>query len=192
MPLFSLSYCCRQQMPMFADIRYITFTRQTWLQNRFPCHVGLLAELCSNPEASYLQQTLTIVWDHLRFTRGFRASSWPPHTFSRGLCTLRQRAQVSACRRQLQPGLGLTRLWDWGKEEKGKDRGPEKHENSQTWHSSKQATRFQGQGTGTSFTQSLFHFGSTFSTQKRMSTQTAFPEPQLHAPCQVNCSAYIT
>lgn len=72
----------RQQMPMFGDIRYITFTRQTWLQDRFPCHVGLLAELCSNPEAYHLQQTLTIVWGHLLFTSGFRASSWPLHTFS--------------------------------------------------------------------------------------------------------------
>lgn len=69
-------------MPMCGDIRYITFTRQTWLQDRFPCHVGLLAELCSNPEAYHLQQTLTIVWDHLLFAGGFRASSWPPHTFS--------------------------------------------------------------------------------------------------------------
>lgn len=75
----------RQQMPMFGDIRYITFTRQTWLQDRFPCHVGLLAELCSNPEAYHLQQTLTIVWDHLLFTSGFRASSWPLHTFSSGV-----------------------------------------------------------------------------------------------------------
>lgn len=77
----------RQQMPMFGDIRYITLSRQIWLQDRFPCHVGLLAELCSNPEAYHLQQTLTIVWDHLLFTSGFRASSWPPHTFFKGLLT---------------------------------------------------------------------------------------------------------
>lgn len=75
----------RQQMPMFGDIRYITFTRQTWLQDRFPCHVGLLAELCSNPAAYHLQQTLTIVWDHLLFTSGFRASSWPLRTFFKGV-----------------------------------------------------------------------------------------------------------
>lgn len=75
----------RQQMPMSGDIRYTTFTRQTWLQDRLPCHVGLLAELCSNPEAYHLQQTLTIVWDHLLFTSGFRASSWPLHTFSSGV-----------------------------------------------------------------------------------------------------------
>lgn len=74
----------RQQMPVFGDIRYITFTRQTWLRDRFPCHVGLLAELCSNPEAYHLQQTLTIVWNHLLFTSEFRASSWPLHTFSMG------------------------------------------------------------------------------------------------------------
>lgn len=74
----------RQQMPRFGDVRCIASARQTWLQDRFPCHVGLLAELCSNPEAYRLQQTLTIVWGHLPFTSEFRASSWPPHTFSRG------------------------------------------------------------------------------------------------------------
>lgn len=63
----------RQQMPMFGDIRYITFTRQTWLQDRFPCHVGLLAELCSNPEAYHLQQTLTIVWDRSSWIVWFQA-----------------------------------------------------------------------------------------------------------------------
>lgn len=74
----------RQQMPRFGDARCIASAQQTWLRDRFPCHVGLLAELCSNPEAYRLQQTLTIVWGHLPFTSEFRASSWPPHTFSRG------------------------------------------------------------------------------------------------------------
>lgn len=60
----------RLQMPTLGDICYITLTRQTWLRDRFPCHVGLLAELCSNPEAYHLQQTLTIVWDHLLFPAG--------------------------------------------------------------------------------------------------------------------------
>lgn len=69
----------RLQMPALGDIRDITLTRQTWLRDRFPCHVGLLAELCSNPEAYHLQQTLTIVWDHLLFPAGSGQV--------RGLCT---------------------------------------------------------------------------------------------------------
>lgn len=69
----------RLQMPALGDIRDITLTRQTWLRDRFPCHVGLLAELCSNPEAYHLQQTLTIVWDHLLFPTGSGQV--------RGLCT---------------------------------------------------------------------------------------------------------
>lgn len=69
----------RLQMPTLGDIRDITLTRQTWLRDRFPCHVGLLAELCSNPEAYHLQQTLTIVWDHLLFPAGSGQV--------RGLCT---------------------------------------------------------------------------------------------------------
>lgn len=67
------------QMPALGDTRDIALTRQTWLRDRFPCHVGLLAELCSNPEAYHLQQTLTIVWDHLLFPAGSGQV--------RGLCT---------------------------------------------------------------------------------------------------------
>lgn len=67
----------RQQMPVFGDICYITLSRQSWLQGRFPCHVGPLAELCWNLEASHLQNTLTTVWGHLLVTSGFSVGSWP-------------------------------------------------------------------------------------------------------------------
>ena len=108
----------RQQMPKFGDICYITSTRQTWLQDRFPCHVGLLAELCSNPEAYHLQQTLTIVWDHLLFHRRvqskFVASA---HLFQWGFWYTRAESPGEFIHPEFQPcdkhrfvGLDLTIL----------------------------------------------------------------------------------
>lgn len=139
----------RQQMPMFGDIRYITFTRQTWLQDRFPCHVGLLAELCSNPEAYHLQQTLTIVWDHLLFTSEFRASSWPLHTFSSGVLTQRLRAQVSSSTPRVHPCdshtfAGPNVTVSCVKQENGKDKNPAKPTNLTQCYSKWRAS-FQGQ-----------------------------------------------
>lgn len=94
----------RQQMPVFGDICYITLSRQSWLQGRFPCHVGPLAELCWNLEASHLQNTITTVWGHLLVTSGFRVGSWPLHTFSSRVLELGLRAQVRPTSQQVQPG----------------------------------------------------------------------------------------
>lgn len=98
----------RQQMPVFGDICYITLSRQSWLQGRFPCHVGPLAELCWNLEASHLQNTLTTVWGHLLVTSMFRVGSWTLYTFSSRVLELGLRAQVRPTSQQGQPG---SRAW---------------------------------------------------------------------------------
>lgn len=94
----------RQQMPVFGDICYITFTRQAWLWGRFSCHVGPLAEPCWTPEASHLQNTLITVWGHLFITTRFRAGSRPLHTFSCRVLERGLRAQVRPASQQFQPG----------------------------------------------------------------------------------------
>lgn len=94
----------RQQMPMFGDICYITLPRQSWLQGRFPCQVGPLAEPCWNLEASHLQNTLTAVWVTCSsLSSGFRVGSWPLHTFSSRVLELELRAQVRPSSQQVQP-----------------------------------------------------------------------------------------
>lgn len=107
----------RQQMPMFGDICYITLPRQSWLQGRFPCHVGPLAELCWNLEASHLQNTLTTVWGHLLVSSGFRVGLWPLHTFSSRVLELGLRVQVRPSSQQVQPGSqpDLTTDFMWRK-----------------------------------------------------------------------------
>lgn len=171
----------RQQMPALGHTRCITLTRQTWLRDRFPCHAGLLAELCSNPEAYHLQQTLTIVWDHLLFASEFRASSWPLHTFSSALLTHKGGSPGERLGQRFHPrdshGLAGLNSTVWGVKEGGAGRA-QAQQSARTPHPGygKWSTSLQAQGQWQLRTQPVLPpLRGPYS--DRIPTPMPFPEP---------------